>query len=254
MVSEQFCGQLFFLLTVFLLVNGCASTSYDPVLQQTALNPVTAKNTPQHQPLRLVEDGEFKFAIIVDQKAEKHCRYRSQKSITIAVELLQEAFDKCFGRAPEVIDIDDKDLQGQYPFLLLLGESASTKELGIEAQKLPQEGFELKTFATGLAIVGNDSSLSPDFSRDPLDRLGPRRGTLHGAYDFVERYLGCRFFFPGQYGSLWPKLRNLTVNPANYYDYPRFANRSPSYRYLHISCSPGTSKAFMARTASREII
>ncbi len=214
---------------VLLLNWGCSSVPADPVLQNPALNPLTIHPAPQHPPLVLVSDGKLQFALVVDTAAEKHCRHRSRRSITCAVELLQEAFEKCTGQTPELLGHQETEKLAQYPFWILVGESDLTRKLGLQGADLPQEGFAVSTFARGVAIVGNDSSLNPDFNKDPLDRLGPVRGTLHGAYDFIERYLGCRFFFPGEFGSIWPACSNLTIAPADYLDYPRFANRSPSW-------------------------
>jgi len=198
-------------------------------LSNPALNPISIKKPAQHPALILLEKGKLQFALVVDREAEKHLRYRGTQSIIPAAELLQEAFAKCTGQQVDILDVNDKEKFSQYKNLFLLGNSFLTRELGMDASSLPQEGFELKTFAGGLALVGNDSSLQKDFNREPLDRLSPRRGTLHGAYDFIERFLGCRFFFPGEFGSLWPACSELQLLPCHYSDYPRFANRSPSW-------------------------
>lgn len=224
--SEMYVVAFFCL---FLLSWGCVSLPADPVLENPALNPLTILPAPRHAPLVLVSEGKLQFALVTDSAAEKHCRYRNRRSISCAVELLQEAFQKCTGQAPELVDVNDTAKLTGYPALILVGESSRTLELGLKSGELPREGFAVRTFAGGVAIVGHDSSLQPDYDKDPLDRLGPVRGTLHGAYDFIERYLGCRFFFPGEAGSLWPQCRNLTLSPADYLDYPRFANRSPSW-------------------------
>lgn len=217
------------LLTLLTFAGSVPTRADEAVLRNPALNPLTLQTPPDHAPLMLVADGKPRFAIVIAAEAEKAVRHRGGRSIGPAVELLQEAFQQCIGITPPVLDAAATDELARWPLLLLLGDSPLTRAQGIRPEELPPEGFVLKTFPGGLCLVGHDSSLDPAFNRDPLDRLGPRRGTLHGAYDFIERYLGCRFFFPGEFGSLWPPFRELTVTPAHYTDYPRFANRSPSW-------------------------
>jgi hypothetical protein len=215
--------SLFILTCTLLLVINSKSTAYS--LTNPALTPVKIQKTPDHTPLKLVENGKLKFAIITDKKAE----YRHGKSIQPAIALLQEAFKNCCGTVPEVFDISKLDKAKKYPYQLLVGQSKLTKKLGMDALKLPAAGFEVKSFSDGIAIVGHDSSLIKNYNPTKLDKKGHLRGTLWGAYDFIERFLGCRFYFPGKYGSLWPKTANLTINPVNYTDYPRFATRFPGW-------------------------
>ena len=196
-------------------------------LTNPALPPVECKGAPQHAPLKLVENGELKFAIIIDQNQEKSRRYPNEKSILSAVDLLQEAFVRCTGKKPEVFDLAELDKAKKYPYQVLLGKSERTIALGMDGMSLPREGFELKTFPDGLAIVGFDfydkEKPLKDWNETAL------RGTLWGAYDFVERFMGCRFYFPGEYGSLWPPIKELTIDPVDYTDYPRFATRGDNW-------------------------
>lgn len=199
-------------------------SAYD--VRNPALNPVEFQTPLQHQNLELVKDGRLNFAIVFDENAEKHLRYPNQKGIRSAVDTLIREIEKSTGQKPEVFDVSELEKAKKYPYRLLVGESALTKQLGIDVSKLPQEGFLIKTFPEGVAIAGNDSSLDKKFNKNPLDRTGAQRGTLWGAYDFLERFFGCRYYYPGKYGSLHPQVRNLVVAPAAYTDYPRFRNRS----------------------------
>ncbi len=199
------------------------ASAYD--VKNPALVPVRFKEAPRHEALGLVEKGELRFAIITDKNAEKQRRWREEKSIAPAVELLQEAFEKCTGKKPEVFDVAELEKAKSYPLRIWVGENALTKKLGLDALSMPNQGYEVKTFPNGLAIVGNDSSLIENYPKDS----GALRGTLWGAYDFAERFLGCRFFYPGELGSLWPKTDSLSILPVNYTDSPRFLTRDPCW-------------------------
>ena len=153
------------------------------------------------------------------------------KCIQPAVNALVENIEKCTGLKPPVFDESERAQYKKYPYLLLVGESSLTKKLGINASALPREGFIVKTFSGGVAIVGNDSSLIKDYYAKPLSQNGTIYATLWGSYDFLERFFGCRFYFPGKYGSLLPKVKNLVIAPVTYKDHPRFRNRSEEWFY-----------------------
>lgn len=198
-------------------------------LDSPALNKVCFQDPPTHDPLVFVSDGKANFVIVYDRQAERHLSSVAWKSIEPAVETLQSNLKESLGCAVETIDVSEvKNHKGKY--LLLVGESTLTKELGINAGELPQEGFIVKSFPGGIAIVGNDSSIDPSFNtRGPMYMKGARKATLWGAYDFLERFFGCRFYYPGPDGSLHPKVSELELNPFCYTDAPRFLNRGAHY-------------------------
>lgn len=192
--------------------------AYD--LNNRALLPVKSLEPPRHEPIELVVDGVPRFAIVYD----KNDRANSA-SAGRGVELLREAFERCVGKAPEVFGLDELEKADKYPFKIIVGPNELSKARGVDPFQLPPQGFEIKTCPDGVVIAGNDSALVKKGKKSPLDKDGPTRGTLWGVCDFTERFLGCRYYYPGEYGSLWPKVSNLTINPAHYTDYPRFANR-----------------------------
>ena len=211
------------LTAVFLLT----ASAFD--LRNPALTPVRIRKAPRHEPLTLVENGKLRFAIVIDRQCGKKTVHKANMSVLPAAELLQEAFEKCTGEKPEVFDLKEMEQAKQkYPLLFFLGESEQTKNLGLSAKAQPVQGYEITTFPGGVAIVGSDSESIPGF---PWFSGRTFRGTLWGAYDFAERILGCRFFFPGPYGSLWPKTGTLKLEPFHYSDAPRFIQRTPKWVY-----------------------
>ncbi len=228
-----------YLRLLFLCLTGTAAllSAYD--LNTRALTPIELMKPPRHENIKLVENGKLKFAIVWDKDAEI-CP-RAKKSIAPAVKLLCEAFEKCTGKQPAVYDIGEA-VPASLPCRILVGGSKPAQEAGVDTAALPPQGFEIRTTAQGIIIAGNDSSTNPDFNKDPLDKYGSSKGTLYGAYDFVERFLGVRFYFPGEYGSIWPQIRDFELKPANYRDYPRFDQRGTTY-YIWCAVKDEANKA-----------
>lgn len=50
------------------------------------------------------------------------------------------------------------------------------------------------------------------------------RGTVYGAYRFLEKHLGCRWVFPGKLGDIVPPQRSITVHETN-------ELRTPAFRF-----------------------
>ncbi|MBU6302511.1 MAG: DUF4838 domain-containing protein [Verrucomicrobia bacterium] len=51
------------------------------------------------------------------------------------------------------------------------------------------------------------------------------KGTLFAVYDFIERELGVRWLFPGEYGEVVPKRATITIADLNRREQPRIAKR-----------------------------
>lgn len=204
--------------------------AYD--LHTRALVPVRENVRPSCRPLELVRDGECRFAIAWNEGCEKNCgKYRrTSASVTPALAILTEAFERTFGRAPDVIDAKDARAVARYPFVLALGPSPVTRKFGFDTAKEPDQGFTVATVGNVLVIHGNDSSQIPGYN-GPWERKESSRGTYFGALDFVERFLGVRYFFPGEFGTLWRPAKDLVVNPVSYTDRPHFRFRGSRYHF-----------------------
>ena len=194
--------------------------AYD--LDTKALAPIKHGVAEKHEKLTLVRGGKLQFAIFADLALEGALKDKSKKSIEMAVKVLADAFEKCVGERPEVIGPEQFDKLGNYKYMIAVGNSVAARLLGVDYTKLPPQGFVVKTFDKGVLIVGNDTTIQVEAS-------GRGRGTLYGALDFTERFLGVRYFFPGEAGTYWPKIQDFTVNPENYIDAPYFLSRCGTY-------------------------
>lgn len=217
----------------------------DP-LAQPAINAVTPLPRPSHPSVTLVSNGVPRFVIAWDHKSEDGApRGMENRPIREAVRTLRREFHFCTGEDVEVVDVSDPVASDGRP-VMLVGRSARTDALGIDPARLPPEGFVVTTFSNGVAIVGNDSSLSPGTEKE-----GPRRATLWGAYDFLERFLGCRYYYPGPDGSVRPACTNLAVASCAYTDAPRFRNRSGHFQ-LEIGTAIKTLGTTLVRANLRD--
>ena len=102
---------------------------------------------------------------------------------------------------------------------IVVGTNAWSAAAGLDPTRLKRDGFILKTDAAGrrIYIAGCDD---PDFDLhrqlascppDPWGRTAWERASLYGAYDFLERFAGVRFYFPGEIGTIVPKTARIDI-------------------------------------------
>ncbi len=191
-------------------------------IDNPALNPVEIKEPRQHAALNLIQDGKASLLIVADMRPEGKL-LGSQRSVSKSVQALQEAFQRCAGIQVPVCLPEEVSSQS-YDFLIALGDTPQAAALGLDPRKLPKEGFAVCSYDRGIVITGNDGSLFPDcYEKGDWYRFRIN-GTLYGTYDFIERFLGVRYYFPG-IGTIFPPIRNLTLEPLYYLDAPYFENR-----------------------------
>lgn len=105
------------------------------------------------------------------------------------------------------------------------GDLKLAKSLGIDVAHFDRDGFVIRTAGKKILIAGRD-----DFKRPPLKSvhytgLKGEWATLFGAYDFLERFAGVRYYFTGPLGTHHPKLRELRLPEIDIYDRPDFLQR-----------------------------
>lgn len=90
-------------------------------------------------------------------------------------------------------------------FALILGGNELLEKAGLDLKKLPEEGYYIVRQGNKLFLAGQDSALNQ------IKRLYiyHKRGTLSAAYDFLQRFAGVRFYFPGKYGTIVPRRDGL---------------------------------------------
>ncbi len=113
---------------------------------------------------------------------------------------------------------------------IVLGFNPWSREAGLEQSKLTRDGYFIKTHAGHLFIAGNDDP-TVDIER-AINRGGVwaqiyERATLYGVYDFLERFAGARFYFPGL-GTILPKTSEIKLPECTIFERPDFSERKVS--------------------------
>ncbi|MDP6502913.1 MAG: DUF4838 domain-containing protein [Planctomycetota bacterium] len=166
------------------------------------LNPVQVRRATKHQPVALVTDGKPTASIVVPATEGG-----SSRALTSAIRDLQTYIELTTGAKLEITD----ELNAKPAIVLGAG---AAKLAGVSAEDLPLEGFIIKSAPDRVFIVGKDAA-----------------GTAWGIYEFLERCVGVRFYWPeyrddrARAGTSIAKTKNLAVNPLHLTDSPAFRKR-----------------------------
>lgn len=116
---------------------------------------------------------------------------------------------------------------------IFLGVNEWSKTAGLDPAKLPRDSFEIKAVDGKVFIAGVDD---PKQDWAALVRAGflagrpgsvrdGERGTLFGVYEFLYRFCGCRFYFPGELGEVVPRKDRIEVPCGKFACSPSYAVR-----------------------------
>jgi len=104
--------------------------------------------------------------------------------------------------------------------MICLGDSEASRAAGLSAEDLPRDGFRMRTVGGNLYICGRE------FPGDQVHWVGwTSRGTLYGAYDFLERVVGVRWLMPGEVGEDIPAHATLALPDLDLQEAPDFEVR-----------------------------
>ena len=170
--------------------------------------------------LTLVENGKANVEIVVMTHAPL---------VRFAAEELQQFIGRATG--VEVAIVSRRS--GTIP-AIALGDSLWLRQAaGIDVGRMPRDGFRIKRIADVIYIAGR-----ADPYADPKKILGGgapsnEMGRLFGVYDFLERFVGARFYFAGDIGTVVPKTDTLRVPGMDIIEAPDFVSRKVSYYGPH---------------------
>ncbi|OGV69217.1 MAG: hypothetical protein A3K19_23370 [Lentisphaerae bacterium RIFOXYB12_FULL_65_16] len=160
--------------------------------------------------ITLVDKGKSDYVIVVAKDALQTPKFAAQE--------LQSYIEKASGLKLPIVD---QPAEGKKS--IFVGESEFTQALGVQTDGVKPEGFLVRTVGDALVIIGKDTP------GDPLNmhwKSGPQTGTLSGVDCFLEKYLGIRWFMPGELGEVVPKAETLAFGEINLREAPSFVNRS----------------------------
>jgi hypothetical protein len=163
--------------------------------------------------LTLVRDGRPNAVIITAE--EPHA--------TQAAAEIRKYVEKMSGASLPLLKEGDADNTG-LPVKIAVGHTriaekagvkipAGFKEVAGDPKVFEEEGFVIRARGNQIILGGNSD--------------GPYQGTIYAGYEFLER-LGCRFYFPGEWGEVVPEKQTVTFPETNLTSRPDFAIRHNS--------------------------
>ena len=152
--------------------------------------------------ITLVKNGKAAFEIVAPRNAAPIARFAAQE--------LADFMGRITGAKLKILTAPT----GKVP-AFIVGDTQAAKAAGIDLAKLDRDGFFIKTFKGNVIIIGNDER-SPRALRESF----MQRGTLNGVYDFLERFGGVKFYFPGPMGTIVPAKKNWALPSIDIADRP----------------------------------
>ncbi|MEI6150839.1 MAG: hypothetical protein WCS01_17225, partial [bacterium] len=156
-----------------------------PERKPTDLAPVTWLQVPSHPPVEIVRDGVAKAVVYVPDpktRALLNLTGRNKPVFKQMFDQLVETVGLTTGvELPVVTNAPAADQPA-----IVIGDCEESRKAGIVATNLPVEGFVVKTAPNRVYLVG--SARGGD-------------GTAWAVADFLERFVGVRWYWPTPYGG-----------------------------------------------------
>jgi len=190
-------------------------------LKPRDLTPVTWLKAPVHPPVEIVRDGRARAVVYVADpngretfEPGKYMDPRHGPTVPPAlVRLVHELVDVIRLGTGARLERVHRPPPADRP-AIVIGDCEGTRRAGIDAAKLPVEGFAVKTAPSRVFLVGSTRAL-------PAGSTGTSDGTPWAVADFLERFAGVRWYWPAEYGGRSiPRRASLVIPPAHYRDQP----------------------------------
>lgn len=99
-------------------------------------------------------------------------------------------------------------------------------ELPQTADFTPQNYYRQERFRIAELDSGDLSIMGADCDVDPVSRQTADFGLLFGVYEFIERFLGVRWYAPGDFGECYESLNKVEVTGLPVEQKPNYYERS----------------------------
>ena len=182
------------------------------------LNPVTIKPKPKMEAIALFEKGAPKATLVIMGAPISRTLQNAVAELQTCLELTAGA------KLPESKSAIPEGAA------IVIGDCPEARAQGLDPAKMPIEGFAIKTAPNRIFIVGHDD--------DGMNSWG----TAWGVYEFCERVVGVRWYWPAQSGG-----RSTVANPSLRVE-PLWVEDAPAFRMREIwpSNYPGLSQLHAA--------
>jgi formylglycine-generating enzyme required for sulfatase activity len=188
-------------------------------LKPRDLSPVTWLKAPTHAPVEIVRDGKARVAVYVaDPRGyEKLDQKKRGGRPQVLKQLVDQVFETIRLSTGAALERLDKPPPAERP-AIVIGDCEETRAAGIDAAKIPVEGFVIKTSPKRVYLVGSTQAMTVP---------GDNEGTAWAVADFLERFVGVRWYWPARYqGRSILRRATLVIPPVHYRDQPVFPFRT----------------------------
>ena len=193
------------------------------LLQVPDLTPVTPLPAGEHPPVELVRDGKPVAQVFV-------AGTNTSANLKVLVAELVEVARLTSGAQ---LVVATKLPAADQP-AIVIGDCPESRLVGIDAAKIPMEGFAVKTASNRVYLVGSTQPLPEINSKNLGGNPYANDGTAWAVADFLERFVGVRWYWPMAAGGRSVLTQStLRVPPVHYTDQPVFRKREfyPAYSY-----------------------
>lgn len=195
-----------------------------------ALTPVKITVNKNSKPLTVFAAGQSNCVIVTPGKEDKKFQplthvqsfplkkseYKNGVANFAALEL-QSIIKSASGVELPVITADTAIPEGKTP--IFVGMSSAAKKYGFDNSNTPAGGFKIEVKNNAAAILNAPYPEKPYVAWDGLFTA------IYATYDFAERFLECRFYYPGPDGTIIPKTAELKLPELSYSDAPDISMR-----------------------------
>ena len=198
------------LLLALVMLNVAAGEAARGIHRETVLSDLPG--------LVLAEGGKAKAEIVVLAPASAVARFAARE--------LKTYLDQATGA-----DFPLRNARSGTVPAIIIGNNPWLRGWGIDTTTLPRDGFSLRRVGALIVIAGRD-----DPTVDPERNLASgywgqfyERGSIFAVYHFLERFLGIRFYFPGELGTVVPHHPELMIPAVMIDESPDFSIREMSW-------------------------
>ena len=198
-----------------------ATYALDRPWETKGLTPVTLTDKPELPAVVIANKGRAVLPIVIPAGDP----YYAEVAATLKLFL-----DEAIGGSFTVITDKDAPRQG-----IFVGpcRNPDVERVTRRVAELPPEHFVVDCLKGGVILAGQDLDFLYEKPRGRLSRsdIKQSRGTYFAVLDFLERFIGVRFFKPGRLGTVVPYRNDHKVifPPVTYQDGPVFKSRASSY-------------------------
>ncbi|MDD5704518.1 MAG: DUF4838 domain-containing protein, partial [Kiritimatiellae bacterium] len=163
-------------------------------------------------PLTLARDGKALAVIVTEEKPTP--------TVQFAVQELNEHLKLCLGVELPVV----KDGTATNGPAIHIGKTSLTQRLGLSPEFFAPDRWTVLRVDDALILSGGDTT-NASVRPEGIGYIYGPFGSLYATYEFLERALGVRWYWPGSLGTVAPKRASLEVGDVNWSGAPSYDAR-----------------------------